>query len=204
MTTGEAVADPEHAVQAGGRGQAEAMSRGPMRVAACWPAGRRARAPEASPVRSSAARTASRGPRNVNANAALAASPSAGRQGRPRGVTPGRAVALGPVRDATRQRQHEAEHEQDAERAVQLRRLQVDHGDGPLLAGRAKLGRPDELRRAAAATAWPAASHGGSSPPRRPAPRAMYAPTTSADVAECACAAPTAQRASTIRPARRR
>ena len=50
------------------------------------------------------------------------------------------------------------EHEQRPEGEVQPRRLEVDHRDRPRLAGRAELGRADDLRRGTAATGSRAAS----------------------------------------------
>ena len=44
-------------------------------------------------------------------------------------------------------RQQHPEHQEQPEREVQPGGLEVDHRDGARLAGRAKLGRPDDLRK---------------------------------------------------------
>src|SRR5213593_3990559 len=95
-----------------------------------------ARPPSTRPVAVMRSQNRSRGPRNVSPNAANAAPmPSA------RSFT----------RSAGEERGDDQPDDQEiAERGVELRGLEVDHRDGPLLSGRAELRRadlPDEERQ---------------------------------------------------------
>src|SRR4051794_35464875 len=114
-----------------------------------------ARLPSARPVSVIRCQNRDRGPRNVAANAACAAtSPTASAPGatsRPADagtaakVDCGADAATTRSRTAERLRRDEADHQQRPEREVELGRLEVDHRDRPSLPGRTELRGADHL-----------------------------------------------------------